>query len=165
MTLDHIHVYAADPEASLPFYEQYFDAERVGSVDTIDGRKNMFMVLGGQVLVMSEFPPGLESRPTPAVGDGALKSGFGVAHLGINVSDIDATVAALRRGGVDVHADPVTSGAIRYVYLTAPDGVIVELTQYVVPPHLKPALGVLHAFNRAVHRTRKSLTAALLKFA
>ena len=165
MALDHVHVYASDPGATIAFYERYFEAERVGRLPTRDGRSNEFIVLGGQVVVVSAFPPGLEARPAPVLGDGAVQSGFGVSHLGINVSDLDALVAKLRRGGVDVHGEPVTTGAIRYVYLSAPDGVVVELTQYVVPRHLKPALGALNAFNRSVHRARKALTQTLLKLA
>lgn len=165
MTLDHVHVYAADPDATIAFYERFFDAERVGQLGTRDGRSNEFIVLGGQVVVISAFPPGLESHEPPEVGDGALKSGYGVSHLGINVADLDGLVAKLRAAGVSVHDEPVTSGAIRYVYLSAPDGVIVELTQYVVPRHLKPALSALHAFNRGVHKARKALTQTLLKLA
>lgn len=165
MALDHVHVYAADPEATIGFYERFFDAERVGRLGTRDGRSNEFIVLGGQVIVISAFPPGLESAEPPEVGDGALKSGYGVSHLGINVADIDARVEKLRAAGIEAHGEPVTTGAIRYVYLSAPDGVVLELTQYVVPRHLKPALGALNAFNRTVHRARKALTQTLLKLA
>ena len=141
--LDHLHVYASDPEATIAFYERWFGAERVGKLGTRDGRTNEFLVLGGQVLVISAFPPGLRSHEPPEVGDGALTNGFGVSHLGINVADLDGLVARLRAGGVYVHDEPVTTGAIRYVYLSAPDGVILELTQYVVPRHLKPAVRAL----------------------
>lgn len=165
MTLDHVHLYAAHPGAAIAFYERWFDARRVGALPTRDGRSNEFIVMGGQVMVISAFPPGLEAATPPPLGDGAVRSGFGVSHLGVNVPDVERLAKRMREAGVDVHGEPVTTGSIRYVYVSAPDGVVVELTQYVVPPRLQPALGVLRAFNRGVHRARCVLTKTLLKLA
>ncbi len=58
---------------------------------------------------------------------------------------------------------PEGSGAIRYVYFTAPDGVVVELTEYVLPPALRPLLAALNVFNRSVHRARRVIGKALVK--
>jgi catechol 2,3-dioxygenase-like lactoylglutathione lyase family enzyme len=160
---DHLHVYAADPDASIAFYRDVLDAEVLGSIGTRDGRRNNFILLGGQVIVVAAFPPGLEPRDVPEVGDGATRTGYGVAHLGINVDDVQAWARRLRAAGVDVHGEPVGHGPLRYVYFTAPDGVIIELTQYVLPPRLKPALRALTLMNRGIHVARRAITTALLR--
>jgi lactoylglutathione lyase len=163
--LDHLHVYAADPDATLAFYEDVLGAERLGSIPAGGGRINYFVILGAQVLAISAFPEGLEPKPHPEMGDGAAKSGFGVAHLGLNVDDIDAWVRRLLAAGVHVHSDTRGEGLLRYVYFTAPDGVVVELTQYVLPARFRPAVLALNALNRSIHHTKAAVTAALLRFA
>ncbi len=163
--LDHIHIYAADPDRTVAFYERHFGAERIGALRTRDGRDNHFVVLGAQVVVVSTFPPGLEARTPPEVGDGASSVGFGISHIGINVPDVHACVRELSDAGVEVHDEVVTSGPIRYVYVSGPDGVVLELTQYVLPARLRPAVLMLDVLNRSIHATRKAITGTLLRFA
>jgi len=165
LALDHVHVYSADPEASLEFWEEVLDGERLGSIPAGGGRRNHFVIVGGQILAISAFPASMEARPAPEVGDGAMRSGFGIAHLGINVDDLDAWVRRLERLGVDVHSEPNEAGLLRYVYFTAPDGVVVELTQYDLPSAYRPAVMLLDALNRTIHRTKRTVTATLLRLA
>lgn len=72
-------------------------------------------------------------------------------------------MARLEAAGVDVHSEARGDGPIRYVYFTAPDGVIIELTQYVLPAKLRPAAAVLDLFNRGVHKARTAIGKALVK--
>lgn len=123
------------------------------------------MILGGQVLAIAAFPEGLEAKPHPEVGDGATRAGFGVAHLGLNVDDLPGWVRRLEDAGVHVHSAPREAGLLQYVYFTAPDGVIVELTQYDLPERFRPAVMALDLLNRTIHRTKATVTATLLRLA
>jgi len=170
LALDHLHIYASDPVATLAFYQDVLDAEPLGSIPGGGGRRNNFVILGGQILAISAFPAGMEAKSAPDVGDGAVHSGFGVAHLGINVDDLDGYVRRLEDHGVHVHdfdggTGPREAGVLRYVYFTAPDGVIVELTQYQLPSTYRPAIKLLDAMNRTIHRTKRVVTKTLLRLA
>lgn len=162
-TFDHIHIYATDPERTMAFYQTHFDAERLGSLPTPHGDRNHFLILGGQYIVVAAFPAGVQ--PGDATGDGATgtRGRFGVGHIGINVTNLDRTVAALSSSGVTVHGRPTTSGPIRYIYCDAPDGVAIELTEYNVPRQMAPALAVLRGFNKSVHLAKRALGKTLLR--
>ncbi|MCA9670506.1 MAG: VOC family protein [Myxococcales bacterium] len=159
---DHVHIYARDVEHTIAFYQRCFGAEPVGTLAAGDGRVHRFVILGGQYIAISPFPATMQPRDAPPVGDGAVQSGFGIAHVGLNVDDIDAAVAHLRRNGVDVHGDVAGAGALRYVYASAPDGVIVELTQYVLPPKLAPGAKLLALLNSAIHAMRRTIARKLM---
>ena len=160
---DHVHVYCRDLDASLGFYEELLGAERVGAIPNSFGDFNHVVLLGGQFLVLSHYPPGMEPGEPSAVGDGAFEGGYGVAHLGLNVPDLEPLARRLRDAGVELHsAEPRGGAPVRYLYLTAPDGLVVELTQYVVPEKLRPAIGALRLFNAGVHVARRAIGRALV---
>ena len=133
-SLDHIHVYAADPEGSAHFYQLHFDAKQVHRNTNVNGDTRIFLALGGQVLVIGDFPAGLVSAPPPEAGDGAYRHGFGVAHIGLRVANVARAVAELSAAGVTILSDPVTEPTgLTFAYVAAPDGVVLELTQYPPP--------------------------------
>ena len=83
------------------------------------------------MLVLGSFPSGLVAVPPPEVGDGAYAHGFGVAHFGLRVADVDAAIAELSAAGVRILSQPIQEeSGLTYAYIAAPDGVVVELTQY-----------------------------------
>ena len=133
-SLDHIHIYAADPEASARFYETHFEAKPVHRNDNANGDCRMFLALGGQILVVGSFPAGLAPASPPEAGDGAYSHGFGVAHFGLRVADVCSAVTELAPALVPSLAPPVAepSGLVD-ASVAAPDGVVVELTQYETP--------------------------------
>lgn len=159
--LDHIHVYAAEPEATIAFYVELLGGERLGALPSGHGSENHFVLLGGQILVVSDFPPGLEPTELPDVGDGARRTGHGVAHFGLQTTDLDGMRARLEAAGVEVHSQPRESGSIRFVYFSAPDGVVIELVEIRVPPHLAPLWPAYTLFNRAVHAARRAFAKQL----
>ena len=164
-SFDHIHLYSADLDATLSFYENTLGAEPIGALPNSHGGHNHLLLLGGQVLALSENPPGIEPKNPPKHGDGALTHGFGVAHLGLNVDELAPIIRRLEAAGIEVHAEPRGTGPIRYVYFTAPDGVVIELTEYVLPIKLRPAAAALRAFNRSIHRARRLIGKTLVKAA
>jgi catechol 2,3-dioxygenase-like lactoylglutathione lyase family enzyme len=130
-SLDHIHIYAALPEESARFYSHHFEAKQIHRNTNINGDTRIFLALGGQILVMGSFPNGIAPAPPPDAGDGAYRHGFGIAHFGLRVADIDAAIAELSASGVRVLSECVREqSGLSYAYIAAPDGVVVELTQY-----------------------------------
>ena len=159
---DHVHIYAADPASTLTFYKRHFGAEHLGRLANAQGGSNEFLLLGGQLLVVGAFPPGLAPAPAPPAGDGALRAGFGVAHVGINVDDVDAALDELEAAGVPVLSPVRQGGLVRYAYIQAPDGVVIELTAYRVTGALRAALPLLAGYNKLVHAARRALVKAAL---
>ncbi len=130
-SLDHIHVYAADPGSSARFYEEHFDATPISRDTNTNGDLRIFLALGGQVLVVGSFPRGQSASQPPEAGDGAYTHGFGVAHFGLRVADVDASSKELQADGVRVLSPTVREpSGLTYAYVAAPDGVVIELTQY-----------------------------------
>jgi len=121
------------------------------------------VLLGGQLLVISEFPPGMGPAEPPEVGNGALRAGFGVAHFGVQTTDLDGVLARLRDAGAHVHADARRTGSVRYAYVNAPDGVVIELVELHLPAHLAPLMPLLNGVNRTIHLTRRALAKQLFK--
>jgi len=130
-SLDHLHIYAAQPELSAAFYIEHFEATLIAENKNNNGDKRIFLSLGGQVLVLGDFPKGLEPKRLPACGDGAYAVGHGVSHFGLRVTDVAAALEELRETSVDILSLPVTENSgLTYAYIAAPDGVVIELTQY-----------------------------------
>ncbi len=128
-SLDHIHIYAAEPEKSARFYQQHFQAKPVHRNTNANGDARIFLALGGQILVLGSFPSGLTAAPPPEAADGAYSHGFGIAHFGLRVADVRAAIAELSASGVRVLAQPVRKpSGLAYTYVAAPEGVVVELT-------------------------------------
>ena len=134
-SLDHIHIYAAEPENSARFYTHHFDAKPIHRNTNANDDARIFLALGGQVLVLGDFPSGHAPAHPPEAGDGAYRHGFGVAHFGLRVEDVPAAIAELSAAGVRVLSQPVREpSGLTYAYVAAPDGVVVELTQYESAP-------------------------------
>jgi len=130
-SLDHIHIYAAEPEKSALFYQDHFEATPVHRNTNAEGDLRIFLALGGQILVIGSFPTGITPSAPPLAADGAYSHGFGVSHLGLRVAHVRAAVAELSASGVSILSQPLSEGSgLTFAYVAAPDGVVVELTQY-----------------------------------
>jgi len=134
MSLDHIHIYADDPDMSARFYAEHFEAKQIIRNANRNGDTRIFLALGGQVLVLGSFPSGLTASDPSEPGDGAYRHGYGVAHFGLRVANVEAAVVELAESDVQILSQPVGEQSdLVYAYIAAPDGVIVELTQYESP--------------------------------
>jgi len=131
-SLDHIHIGCRDVERALGYYRRHFQAKDVAVLKNIHGQALTLIDVGGKVLALSDFPPGVELPATAPDPDAAREgvSRGGVMHLGINVEDVVAAVTELRAAGEPIHAEPVTAEGVTFAYVEAPDGVLIELTQY-----------------------------------
>ncbi len=163
-SLDHIHIHAVDPNATIRFYESCLGGEHLGSIPSIESSSgNHGVLLGGQLLIISGFPEGMKANDPPEPGVGALRSGFGVAHFGLQTSDLDGMLDRLSEAGAEVHGEPRQAGSVRYAYATVPDGVVIELVELHLPPHLARLTPLLHGIDRAIHLTRRALAKQLFK--
>ena len=91
----------------------------------------IFLALGGQIIVLGSFPTGMGPVTPPEAGDGAYANGFGIAHFGLRVIDLDTSIDDLSAAGVCVLSEVVHEPTgLSYAYVAAPDGVVLELTQY-----------------------------------
>ena len=126
-SLDHIHIYAANPEESAGFYQLHFEAKQAHRNVNTKGDVRIFLALGGQIIVLGSFPMGMPSVTPPEAGDGAYVHGFGTP----SVADLKASIDELSASGVRVISEVVQEPTgLSYAYVAAPDGVILELTQY-----------------------------------
>jgi len=131
LSMDHIHVYCGDLESSAAFYTEHFEAQEVMRNENVHDQTRVFLSLGGTLLVLSPAPPDITPVNPPAAGDGAYTHGFGVAHFGLHVDDVEASVRELSDRGVEILGPPVSeTTGLTYAYFAAPDGVVIELTQY-----------------------------------
>jgi catechol 2,3-dioxygenase-like lactoylglutathione lyase family enzyme len=152
LSFDHVHLHAVQPEATIEFFREHFGAERVGGSTNVAGDKNHFLILGGQLLVVSAAP-----TAAGAVDTAGPSRRHGIAHVGFNVASVDASLTELAAAGVTILEPAQQSGLIRYAYIAAPDGVVIELTEYVVPRRLKPLVPLLAGYNKLVHAIRRRL--------
>lgn len=121
----HAHLFAADINASLKFYQEMFGGKIIADVE-MAGARNVFLQIGKGRLHFYEQPP----RDT---GRGA------VHHLGIETDDLPALVAHMKSKGVKFRKEISDFGFWKYVMAPAPDNVILELFQPVIdkyPPSL-----------------------------
>jgi catechol 2,3-dioxygenase-like lactoylglutathione lyase family enzyme len=130
-SLDHIHIYSATPESSADFYVRHFEAKEVVRNKNNQGDERIFLAIGGQILVLGDFPKGHAASPPPEAGDGAYRHGFGVAHFGLRVENVERGLEELAKTDVRVLGQLVREeSGLTYAYVEAPDGVVIELTQY-----------------------------------
>lgn len=132
-SIDHIHIYSLDTAASQSFWEKHFGAKKVFETKNAHHQGVYIFQVGNQGIAFSEYPPGMAPNHPVSVGEKTGREGMGpagVMHLGINVVDVHAAVTELKEAGVTVHTEPAVAYGTTFAYVEAPDGVLIELTQY-----------------------------------
>ena len=128
--LDHIHIYCSDPDTSVRFYTDVFEAEMLGKAYGSDGGVRYFLRLGGLAFVLAPYPLGTEPNISTVYRDGIYERGYGVGHFGLHVDNVDEAVESVRQRGVKILAEPREFSGARFAYVAAPDGVIIELLEH-----------------------------------
>ena len=140
--LNHVSVTVADIETALAFWRDALGLELTGRgvaehdhLDRITGLANAriewaeLAIPGGGVLELFRYlhPPGTAVHLAP--------NDPGATHIAFQVTDIDELDARVRRAGFTARSDgpiEIPSGdwrGWRDLYITSPDGVIVELSE------------------------------------
>src|SRR5271165_3657728 len=116
---DHIHLRSPDPEAAAKTYADYFGATITGREAT-DDRLRVVVDLGGLKLLIDRVPSTTTAAPPlPFVG---------IEHIGLEVEDVDAIIAELRRKGAKIVVEPTTPRpGVRIAFVEGPDAVRVEV--------------------------------------
>jgi len=121
--LHHTHLMASDVDATIDFWRDAFGAEVAGDTD-MAGSRNVFLDVGGGRLNLYDQAPNHRGP---------------VNHLGVQVEDLEATVARLETLGFAPR--PIRSeGALSYSMVEGPDGVLIEVFSFdeTTPDELRP---------------------------
>ena len=109
----HVHLFAADIEKSLSFYQEFFGGEVVLDLE-VAGARNIFMKVGtGRIHFYDQSP----KRPGPG----------SIHHFGIQTDDVERDYRRMKAAGVPFNKDVVDLGYMKYIMVPAPDSVLIEL--------------------------------------
>jgi catechol 2,3-dioxygenase-like lactoylglutathione lyase family enzyme len=111
--IHHVHIFAADIEKSIGFYEENFGGKVVFNAD-VAGARNVFMKIGNGRLHFYDQAPKQKVRGN-------------IHHFGIQTSNIEAVVERLKNNGVSFNKDISDLGFWKYIMVPAPDDILIEL--------------------------------------
>jgi len=123
-TWEHIHLRSPDPEATARWYERTLGAEVIRTPQS-DGATRIDLNLGGgQKVFIAPANPKLATAAPPQ------PPYFGLEHIGLTVTDIDAAVTDLKEKRVEFTMEPTTiRPGVRIAFMRGPEGVLIELIQ------------------------------------
>jgi catechol 2,3-dioxygenase-like lactoylglutathione lyase family enzyme len=122
-TYDHIHLRTRNPQTTIQYYQDMFDAERVESVQS-DGKPRVDLNLNGLTIFIAEVPAAADLPNAPS------QPYIGLDHLGLRVDDLDAATAELKRRGATFVVEPRTiRPGVRIAFIQGPDDVRIELLE------------------------------------
>ena len=128
--IHHIGVAVRDLEASLSRWASLFGA-RPGPVEVNPERGVRLAVLGFDTGPEVELVAPLDER-SPVAGF-LERRGEGLHHLALDVDDIEAAMAELRKGGLEFVSETPQSGMggsrIAFVHPRTFNGILIELRQ------------------------------------
>ena len=121
-SFDHIHIYCSDLSATEKWFTEGLGAEVAGRPES-RGVPSVRLKVGGANVYLR---PARDDENLVAPGP----ESFGTNHFGVRVTDVDATVAELRKRGVFIEVEPLDfSAQSRIAFIKGPDGVRIELVQ------------------------------------
>jgi methylmalonyl-CoA/ethylmalonyl-CoA epimerase len=128
--IDHIGMAVADLEAAIASYRAQFDVTD-WQLSELPGRhmRVAFARIGGSAIEL--ITP---TSPAAAFSRFLAERGPGMHHIAYRVSDLDATLATLRRRGVrlidDVGRPGLHGTRVAFIHPTAVAGVLTELVEH-----------------------------------
>jgi catechol 2,3-dioxygenase-like lactoylglutathione lyase family enzyme len=109
----HVHIFAADINKSLTFYQDFFGGEIVLDME-VAGARNVFMKVGtGRIHFYDQTP----KMPGPG----------SIHHFGIQTDDVQRDYERMKSKGVGFKKAVVDLGYMKYIMVPAPDSVLIEL--------------------------------------
>jgi catechol 2,3-dioxygenase-like lactoylglutathione lyase family enzyme len=119
--LDHVHIFSSNLSATVEFFCVMFGATVVWD-DEAAGVRNVRLALGNAFLQIYDQPP-----KTPRGG--------AVHHLGIETDDLAALVSRMEAHGFRFRNPIRDDPKFRYVMISGPDDLLMELFQILEPDH------------------------------
>jgi lactoylglutathione lyase len=117
LRLNHVGIYVKDFDESMRFYTQTMGFREAFTIKSPEGKPVLAYLQITQDTFL-ELAPATAERPV------------GLSHIGIWPEDQAATVAALRRHGVQVNDPRVGSTKTSITNVTDPNGVRLELVDF-----------------------------------
>jgi catechol 2,3-dioxygenase-like lactoylglutathione lyase family enzyme len=118
--LAHVCFVVSDLERSLEFYRDGLGLKQAFELTLNDGEvKGLYFHVGGRTFIEL-----FQGSPAPVPPDVSYR------HFCLEVADIEKTVAALRRRGVEVSEIKTGNDNSYQAWITDPDGNRIELHQY-----------------------------------
>ena len=113
VSLDHAHIFASDPAATVQFFQTMFGATVVWD-EVVAGARGIRLQIGRAFIHLYDQPP-------------KAPRGGAVHHLGIETDDLAALVRKMTSRGF-VFRNPIREdNAFRYVMIAGPDDLLIEL--------------------------------------
>jgi len=119
--LDHIHIFSSNLSTTVEFFCTMFGAGVVWDEEAA-GVRNVRLALGNSFLQVYDQPP-----RTPRGG--------AIHHLGIETDDLDALVSRTKANGFNFRNPIRDEPRFRYVMISGPDDLLMELFQVRAPAH------------------------------
>jgi catechol 2,3-dioxygenase-like lactoylglutathione lyase family enzyme len=113
VSLDHAHIFASNLDATVAFFRTMFDAEVVWD-DVVAGARGVRLQIGRAFILVYDQPP-------KAPRGGAFH------HLGIETDDLDELVRQMKSRGFAFRKPIQEDQAFKYVMISGPDGLLIEL--------------------------------------
>lgn len=123
-TWEHIHLRSPDPEATAAWYERILGAEVIRTAQAGGATRIDLSLGGGQKVFIAPANPALTTAAPPQ------SPYFGLEHIGLTVTDLDAAAAELKAKGVTFVTEPMTARpGVRLAFIRGPENVLIELLQ------------------------------------
>jgi len=120
--IEHVSIRCRNIEASVEFYRRMFDAKVILRRTPGQGKRIVFLHIGGSMLELMEIDSA--SEPIDAL------THFGVHHIGIKVEDFESVYNDLKAKGANFVGEPwEPTPGIRLVFLRDPNGTVIELVK------------------------------------
>jgi len=113
VSLDHAHIFASDPAATVEFFQAMFGAAVVWD-EVVAGARGIRLQIGRAFIMIYDQPP-------KAPRGGAFH------HLGIETDDLAGLVSHMTSRGFVFRKPIKDDKAFRYVMIAGPDELLIEL--------------------------------------
>ena len=113
--LDHVHIFSSNVPATVEFFCEMLGAAVVWDEDAA-GARNVRLALGNAFIQIYDQPP-------------KAPRGGAVHHLGIETDDLEALVSRMKERGFQFRNPVRDEPNFRYVMVSGPDDLLVELFQ------------------------------------
>jgi lactoylglutathione lyase len=119
---DHVHVFCTDVEATQAWFVDRLGAIQLDRMATPQNRSSHVSLGGVRIFLREALPDETLVHPS--------QHQYGADHVGLLVTNLDATVAELRRRKVTIAVEPFAfKPGTRLAFVEGPDKIRVELIQ------------------------------------
>lgn len=120
--LDHLHIYCGDLEKTAVFFRDVLGGKEISREKRPNTTLIRMNVQGVPIALMSVLPDSGQLDPG--------KGKRGLDHLGFMVKDIESTLEAMKKKGVQITQElTVMPSGVKMAFVEGPEGVRIELLE------------------------------------